>query len=73
MCLCFLSFLLAPAIAFRSLKSIRISLKNIRKGFEFIGIHFREVKRNNISERSIYRYKAYYDKLREVADNDAGN
>lgn len=30
-------------------------------------------KRNNISERSIYRYKAYYDKLREVADNDAGN
>ena len=30
-------------------------------------------KRNNISERSIYRYKAYYDKLREVADNDSGN
>lgn len=26
-------------------------------------------KRNNISERSIYRYKAYYDKLREDADN----
>lgn len=22
-------------------------------------------KRNNISERTIYRYKAYYDKLRE--------
>ena len=30
-------------------------------------------KRNNISERSIYRYKAYYDKLREDADNDSGN
>lgn len=30
-------------------------------------------KRNNISERSIYRYKAYYDKLREAADNDSGN
>lgn len=27
-------------------------------------------KRNNISERSIYRYKAYYDKLREVAEKD---
>ena len=25
-------------------------------------------KRNNISERSIYRYKAYYDKLREAAE-----
>ena len=22
-------------------------------------------KRNNVSERTIYRYKAYYDKLRE--------
>lgn len=30
-------------------------------------------KRNNISERSIYRYKAYYGKLREAADNDSGN
>lgn len=30
-------------------------------------------KRNNISERSIYRYKAYYDELRESADNDPGN
>ena len=30
-------------------------------------------KRNNISERSIYRYKAYYDKLREAADNDSDN
>ena len=28
-------------------------------------------KRNHISERSIYRYKAYYDKLREVAENDS--
>ena len=28
-------------------------------------------KRNNISERSIYRYKAYYDKLREVVENDS--
>ena len=26
-------------------------------------------KRNNISERSVYRYKAYYDKLRVVDDN----
>jgi len=30
-------------------------------------------KRNNISERSIYRYKAYYDKLREAAENDSDN
>ena len=30
-------------------------------------------KRNNISERSIYRYKAYYDKLREAAGNDSDN
>lgn len=30
-------------------------------------------KRNNISERSIYRYKAYYEKLREAADNDSDN
>lgn len=30
-------------------------------------------KRNNISERSIYRYKAYYDKLRETTDNDSDN
>lgn len=28
-------------------------------------------KRNNISERSIYRYKAYYDKLREAAEKDS--
>jgi len=28
-------------------------------------------KRNNISERSIYRYKAYYDKLRETEGNDS--
>lgn len=27
-------------------------------------------KRNNISERSIYRYKAYYDKLRENEGKD---
>ena len=27
-------------------------------------------KRNNISERSIYRYKAYYDKLRAADDNN---
>lgn len=27
-------------------------------------------KRNSISERSIYRYKAYYDKLREVAEKE---
>ena len=30
-------------------------------------------KRNNISERSIYRCKVYYEKLREAADNDSGN
>lgn len=27
-------------------------------------------KRNNISERSIYRYKAYYDQLKEVSVDD---
>ncbi len=27
-------------------------------------------KRNNISERSVYRYKAYYDKLRENEGKD---
>lgn len=26
-------------------------------------------KRNNVSERTIYRYKAYYDKVRQVEDN----
>ena len=26
-------------------------------------------KRNNVSERTIYRYKAYYDKMKEAADN----
>ena len=26
-------------------------------------------KRNNVSERTIYRYKAYYDKMREGEDN----
>lgn len=26
-------------------------------------------KRNNISERSIYRYKAYYDMMKETAEN----
>ena len=27
-------------------------------------------KRNNVSERTMYRYKAYYDKVREVEDNE---
>ena len=27
-------------------------------------------KRNNVSERTIYRYKAYYDKAREVEDKE---
>ena len=27
-------------------------------------------RRNNVSERTIYRYKAYYDKVREVEDNE---
>lgn len=27
-------------------------------------------KRNNVSERTIYRYKAYYDKMREGKDNE---
>ncbi len=27
-------------------------------------------KRNNVSERTIYRYKAYYDKLREEKNNE---
>jgi len=26
-------------------------------------------KRNNISERSIYRYKAYYDRMKENTEN----
>ena len=26
-------------------------------------------KRNNVSERTIYRYKAYYDKMRKVEKN----
>ena len=26
-------------------------------------------KRNNVSERTIYRYKAYYDKVSQVEDN----
>ena len=26
-------------------------------------------KRNNVSERTIYRYKAYYDQVRKVEDN----
>ena len=27
-------------------------------------------KRNNVSKRTIYRYKAYYDKMREEKDNE---
>ena len=27
-------------------------------------------KRNNGSERTIYRYKAYYDKMKEAEDNE---
>ena len=27
-------------------------------------------KRNNVSERTIYRYKAYYGKVREVEENE---
>ena len=27
-------------------------------------------KRNNVSERTIYRYKAYYDKVMEAEDNE---
>ena len=27
-------------------------------------------KRNNVSERTIYRYKAYYDKMKEAEDNE---
>ena len=26
-------------------------------------------RRNNVSERTIYRYKAYYEKIRSVKDN----
>ena len=26
-------------------------------------------KRNNVSERTIYRYKAYYDKMRNTKEN----
>ena len=28
-------------------------------------VSYTHLKRNNVSERTIYRYKAYYDKLRE--------
>ena len=27
-------------------------------------------KRNNVSERTIYRYKAYYDKMKKAEDNE---
>ena len=27
-------------------------------------------KRNNVSERTIYRYNAYYDKMKEAEDNE---
>ena len=27
-------------------------------------------KRNNVSERTMYRYKAYYDKMKEAKDNE---
>ena len=27
-------------------------------------------KRNNVSERTIYRYKAYYDKVQKVEDDE---
>ena len=27
-------------------------------------------KRNNVSERTIYRYKAYYDKMKEAEENE---
>ena len=27
-------------------------------------------KRNKVSERTIYRYKAYYDKMKEAEDNE---
>ena len=29
-------------------------------------------KRNNVSERTIYRYKAYYDKMRNTKENVLG-
>ena len=34
-------------------------------GFESGMTMVESAKRNNVSERTIYRYKAYYDKLRE--------
>ena len=27
-------------------------------------------KRNNVSERTLYRYKAYYDKMKEAEENE---
>ena len=27
-------------------------------------------KRNNVSERTMYRYKTYYDKMKEAEDNE---
>ena len=72
MCLCFLSFLLAPAIAFRSLKSIWISLKNIRKGFEFIWWFLSRLgnpylRRDQISSESIYEFLLHFDELYSMA------
>ena len=35
------------------------------------GITIEEIaKRNNVSQRTIYRYKAYYDKMKEAEDNE---
>ena len=30
-------------------------------------------KRNNVSERTIYRYKAYYDKMTTLSSFELGN
>ena len=37
-------------------------------GYESGMTTFDTAKRNNVSERTIYRYKAYYDKMRNVEE-----
>ena len=44
-------------------------IKDFVAGYES-GMTMEDIaKRNNVSERTIYRYKAYYDKVRQEEDN----
>ena len=38
-------------------------------GFVSVMTMIEIAKRNNVSERTIYRYKAYYDKMRNTKEN----